>query len=173
MLLLKNFVSKEFVDQALAVSSKSPDWKLSSEMPNSAIQNMLYDAVEHVPCRLTANVKDYPIVKEFFYEKFDRKNFFAEDIVYFSKYVTGTDCKKHYDPSVYTVIVLLQKADIGGNLMVEEEKIKNIPLNIGDAVIFKGSSHHFITEVLKGTRIALTLWLNDIPDKYKFKLSGP
>lgn len=171
MLILKDFLPKQCIEEALSISSESLDWKLRSEMPNRAIQASINKMIEYVPCKLTACVKDYPLTQSFLYEQFGKDTFFVEDRIYFSKYEAGADCGKHVDPSVYTIIMLLQKALLGGDLMIEEEKNKKVLLNAGDAVLFTGSSPHFITEVMQGTRIALTLWLSDIPDEYKIKLS--
>lgn len=171
MLILKDFLPKQCIEEALSISSKSTNWKLKSENPSVALQMHLNKAIENVPCRLTTSVNEYPDVKQFLYNQFGKDNFFVEDRIYFSKYEAGTDCARHVDQSAYTIIMLLQKALLGGDLMIEEEKNKKVLLNAGDAVLFTGNSPHFITEVMQGTRIALTLWLSNIPDEYKIKLS--
>jgi len=170
MLILKNFISEALIKEALDTSEKSLEWESNSNFPTQLKQSMRYGGFEHVPYRLTANLKDYPIAKDFFYETFNNNDFFLEDTVYFSKYVSGSECKEHVDPSNYTVIMLLQNSDLGGYLMLNKEKMQKVVLDVGDAVIFEGKTPHRITEVIKGTRIALTLWLNDIPKKYKIEL---
>lgn len=154
VLILKNFLPDECIKEGLSISRTEENWKLEG----------------NVPCRLTTKIDKYPLVKEFLCEKFGKENFFIEDRIYFSKYEPGAICKKHQDPSSYTIIMLLQQATLGGNLMLGSNKAKIAKLYKGDAVIFEGSTDHFITEVVEGTRIALTLWLSDIPEEYKIKL---
>lgn len=76
-------------------------------------------------------------------------------LMYVTKYVAGDICVEHYDPSDYTVIILLNNDFTGGNLYVENFDTE---LSAGDAVVFEGKMMHKVSEVTNGSRYALSIW---------------
>lgn len=145
--MIKNFLSGKCVSDLLERLS-SEEW---------------YDKDPNVPLRITTDINLYPILNEEVTCQLG-KDFFIKDRIYFSKYIPETRGKSHTDPCNYTLIVLLQKS-LGGNFMLDKNEL--VKLSPGDAVLFKGNTNHFITEVISGTRIALAVWFNAVPEQYK------
>lgn len=123
------------------------------------------DQDEYIPLRVAQDIDLYPMLKEELVNKIGN-DFYIKDRIHFVQYPPKTKSPIHPDPCNYTLIVILQRSEFGGNLMFEG----NISANIkspGDAILFEGNRKHFVTEVISGTRIALAVWLNSVPDQYK------
>lgn len=150
MLVIKNFLSTDCVNELLSLIENEDGWKEDLNVPD----------------RLTTDITQYPTLLKELDTKFTGYKLFIDNRIYFSRYVPNTICHKHADPCNYTMIVLLQSAQFGGNFMlVENNTNKRVKMNVGDAVLFKGSTEHFITEIVEGTRIALAIWFDKIHDQ--------
>jgi hypothetical protein len=77
-------------------------------------------------------------------------------------YSVGQGLAQHVDvgpdlrPIKLSLTVVLQEAEEGGRLVVEEEEIEK--LESGDGVVFAAGVRHSVTPVIKGTRRILVQW---------------
>ena len=84
--------------------------------------------------------------------------------IQYSEYVPGDYFRWHTDSGhdrtrhrTMTCMILLQAADAGGHLEIEEA---GAPVTgVGDMLIFPSGSPHRVTDVSAGKRITLTIWL--------------
>ncbi len=149
MLIIKDFLSTDCINELLSLSDNEDGWKEDLNVPD----------------RLTTEIVKYTSLQRELDLKLPNSKLYIENRIYFSRYVPNTICNKHSDPCNYTMIVLLQAAKFGGHFMlVENQSNKRVQMGVGDAVLFKGSTEHFITEIMEGTRIALAIWFDEIPD---------
>ena len=76
--------------------------------------------------------------------------------MYACMYKEGDICKSHVDPVQYTILLSLNNAYTGGELIVDQQQID---LDTGDCVIFKGDTKHEVKEITHGKRWSLSIWL--------------
>ena len=81
---------------------------------------------------------------------------YVSEKMYVTKYDVGQQCIPHHDPTDITVIILLNNEFEGGEFFVRNRKIN---LNKGDAILFGNKEIHAVSEITKGYRYALSLWL--------------
>ena len=76
--------------------------------------------------------------------------------MYVCMYEKGDVCKLHSDPSTYTILLALNNAYAGGEVIVDQQEI---PLCIGDCILFKGDTKHEVKEIIDGVRWSLNIWV--------------
>lgn len=145
MILLPNFLSAECIEQTRQIANASTSW-----VPN------LY-----VSSRLHAKLSSFPLLQEEL-KKLGEFTLLTEDTIYFARYNENERCLNHIDPSVFTIVVELESAERGGQLLVEAD---HAVLSVGDAVLFRGERHHMVMPVKKGSRLSLAIWFKQLDDK--------
>ena len=135
----KNFLSISDVEEVLKNLKLINNW-----------QSNIY-----APERLTSDIRNFPVLEEIY------KNYFSifqllDNKIYFTRYNKGTQCFNHVDPCRFTVLIVLKKAELGGEIKVNDMIFDPVA---GDALIIKGSDYHEILTISKGSRISLAFWL--------------
>lgn len=78
------------------------------------------------------------------------------NMMYVCMYKKGDVCKLHRDPSTYTILLALNNAYAGGEVIVDQQEI---PLCTGDCILFKGDTKHEVKEIIDGVRWSLNIWV--------------
>jgi len=135
----KNFLSTEEVAEVL----------MNLESNNNWVSNIF------APLRSTGDIRNFPILENIYKTQFSKFNLF-DNRIYFTRYTKDTQCFKHKDPCRFTVLVILQKAELGGEIKVNETIFNPEP---GNALMIRGSDIHEILTIDQGQRLSLSFWL--------------
>ena len=76
--------------------------------------------------------------------------------MYVCMYRKGDVCNLHNDPSKYTILLALNNAYAGGEVIVDQQRIS---LDTGDCIVFKGDTKHEVKEITDGVRWSLNIWI--------------
>lgn len=132
---------------------------LSSSIIDAVIKNLeIYNNWEnniYAPKRITSDIRNFPMLENIYNQHFSMLGL-LDHRIYFTHYITGTRCLKHQDPTRFTVLIVLKKATLGGEIKVGETIFDLAP---GDALLIKGADNHEILTILEGERLALAFWL--------------
>ena len=154
MFIIPKFLSQECIEETLEIALRDFNWA----------------ATHYTPTRCTTQIFEYPLLKKSLDSIIGNYELFYENRIYFARYLETEKCLIHKDPTPYTMIIPIQSPLLGGNLVINNKKEQIAPLKTGDAVIFKGSDQHYVTPVMKGTRISLALWFKYLPDEFTSKI---
>jgi hypothetical protein len=135
----KNFLSTQEVAEVLT----------NLESDNNWVSNI------YAPMRSTGDIRNFPILENIYKTQFSKFNL-LDNRIYFTRYTKDTQCFEHKDPCRFTVLVILQKAELGGEIKVNETIFDP---SVGDALMIRGSDIHEILTINQGQRLSLAFWL--------------
>lgn len=152
--VLKDILSKDVCNELISSLPAEPTEKRTHTLSEiSPIGEWLKGPITQRRCKLAVDDSIVNLIRNQ-HQTLRSLEYYAP-LMYVTKYVAGDICAEHYDPSDYTVIILLNNDFTGGNLYVENFDTE---LSAGDAVVFQGKMNHRVSEVTNGLRYALSIW---------------